>query len=565
MSKPFIELPSLTLKSLFEYSIKEYAEKPAVSFVGGDVMTYADLAEEVVEVQKLLGSYGIRRGDRVALYSENMPNWGVVYFAVTTMGAVIVPVLPDFHTSEAMHIAAHAECKAAFVSKKLLETMLDESQPPALSLLVELNDLGVVTAFSAPSKVDRALHQGDKVMEKLGKESLVEEDDLAAIIYTSGTTGSSKGVMLTHKNLTFDTTASQHLVDIFPTDRFLSILPMAHTFECTVGFLIPMLNGSSIYYILKPPTPTVLIKAMASVKPTFMLTVPLIIEKIYKNKVQPNFEKNFLIRFLYSIPFIRRKLNAIAGEKLMETFGGELRFFGIGGAGVSPTVEKFLREAKFPYCIGYGLTETAPILAGTNPTITKYRAIGPALPGVELELRNQDDKGVGILWARGPNIMKGYYKDPEKTAEVLDEEGWFNTEDIGYFDEDNYFFMSGRSKNIIIGPGGENIYPEQIEATINAHPLVGDSLVFDDNGTLSARIYLDPEKLDAYFGVTSKSETKMHENITKLLEEIREEVNTKVSSFSRIRRVIEQREEFVKTPTKKIKRFLYVENSKKGA
>ncbi len=552
MSKPFIELPSLTLKSLFEYSLEHYTERPVVGFVNEEPMTYGELGEKVEAIQETLRKYGVRRGDRVALYSENMPNWGAVYFAVTTMGATIVPILPDFHVSEAMHIAVHAECKAAFISKKLLDNMLDETEPPSLSLLVMLNDLEVFEEYSIPSNVD-------KMMQKLGKDVEIKEDDLAAIIYTSGTTGSSKGVMLTHKNLTFDASASQHLVDIFPEDRFLSILPMAHTFECTVGFLIPVLNGASINYILKPPTPTVLIKAMAQVKPTFMLSVPLVIEKIYKNKIQPNFEKNFLIRMLYAIPFVRRKLNAMAGKKLMETFGGELRFFGIGGAGVSPTVEKFLREANFPYCIGYGLTETAPILAGTNPTVTKYRAIGPALPGVTLELRNQDADGVGILWAKGPNVMKGYYKDPEKTAEVLDEDGWFNTEDIGYFDEDGYFFMSGRAKNIIVGPGGENIYPEQIEAAINAHPLVGDALVFDDNGTVAARIYLDPEKLDEHFGVTSKSETKMNDKIEALLEEIREEVNSKVSSFSRIRKVIHQREEFVKTPTKKIKRYLYVE------
>ena len=552
MRKPFIELPSLTLKSLFEYSLEHYTERPAVSFVNEEPMTYGELGQKVEAIQETLRMYGIRRGDRVALFSENMPNWGAVYFAVTTMGATIVPILPDFHVSEAMHIAVHAECKAAFISKKLLDNMLDETQPPFLSLLVMLNDLEVFEEYSTPSNVD-------KMMQKLGKDVEIKEDDMAAIIYTSGTTGSSKGVMLTHKNLTFDASASQHLVDIFPEDRFLSILPMAHTFECTVGFLIPMLNGASINYILKPPTPTVLIKAMAKVKPTFMLSVPLVIEKIYKNKVQPNFEKNFFIRILYAIPFVRRKLNAMAGKKLMETFGGELRFFGIGGAGVSPTVEKFLREANFPYCIGYGLTETAPILAGTNPLVTKYRAIGPALPGVTLELRNQDEDGVGVLWAKGPNIMKGYYKDPEKTAEVLEEDGWFNTEDIGYFDEDGYFFMSGRAKNIIVGPGGENIYPEQIEAAINAHPLVADALVFDDNGTLTARIYLDPEKLDEHFGVTSRSETKMNDKIEALLEEIREEVNSKVSSFSRIRKVIHQREEFVKTPTKKIKRYLYVE------
>ncbi len=568
MSKPFIELPTLTLKALFENSIESYGDKLAMRVVDEEGMSYAEFGAKVKEVQSMLLDYGVRKGDKVAIYSTNTPNWPVVYFAVTTMGAVIVPILPDFHTSEAMHIAEHAECKAAFVSQKLFETMLDEIQPPEMNLLVVLDDLTILEKLSTRSKVEKVMQKGgdqlNKAMEKLGKDSYeVGEEDLAAIIYTSGTTGSSKGVMLTHKNLTFDASAGQYLVDIFPEDRFLSILPLAHTYECTVGMIIPILNGASIHYITKPPTPSILIKAMGKVHPTFMLSVPLVIEKIYKNKIQPNFQKNFLIRSLYAVPFVRKKLNKIAGKKLMETFGGEIKFFGVGGGGISPHVEFFLREAEFPYCIGYGLTETAPLLAGTNPSLTKYKAIGPIIPGVEAELRDKNADGSGTLWVKGANIMRGYYKDPEKTAEVIDENGWFNTEDIGYFDEDGYFFMSGRAKNIIVGASGKNIYPEQIEAAINAHELVADSLVYDDNGTLAARIYLDPEKLGAYFGVTSKSETKMQEKIQKLLEEIRLGVNENVSSFSRIRKVIEQREEFVKTPTKKIKRYLYVEAKKK--
>ncbi len=566
MSKPFIQLPSLTLKALFEYSTEHYADRPALGFVDGEGMRYAELGAKVRSIQAMLRAYGIRRGDKVALFSENMPNWGAVYFAVTTMGAIIVPVLPDFHTSEALHIANHAECKAAFISQKLFDTMLDETQPPSMKLLVILNELSVLEKLSSQSKVEKVMQKGEeqlsKAMGKGGNESEVAEDDTAAIIYTSGTTGSSKGVMLSHKNLTSNAVMAQTIVDIFPKDRFLSILPLAHTYECTIGFLIPILNGASVYYLLKPPTPTILIKAMATVKPDFMLTVPLIIEKIYKNKVQPNFHKNIVIRTLYAIPFVRKKLNRIAGRKLMETFGGNLRFFGIGGASLSPYVETFLREAEFPYCIGYGLTETSPLLAGTNATKTKLHAIGPAMAGIELELRDQDETGSGVLWARGPNVMQGYYKDPEKTAAVMDDEGWFNTEDIGHFDDEGYFFMSGRAKNIIVGPGGENIYPEQIEAAINDNELVSDALVYDDNGTLTARIHLDYDKLDALFGDSIRSETKMHEKIETLLEEIRTEVNDNVSAFSRIRKVIEQREAFVKTPTKKIKRYLYVEANK---
>ncbi|WP_415407117.1 AMP-binding protein [Sulfurovum sp. CS9] len=571
MNKPFIKLPKLTLKALFDYSTETYADRPAVQFVDAEPITYAQLAQNVEILQEMLRTYGIKPGDRVALYSENMPNWSAIYFAVTTMGAVIVPILPDFHTSEAMHIAIHAECKAAFISQKLFEVMLDEIQPPEMNLLVITDNLNILKKLSTPSTVDKVLKKGgeqiSKAMEKLGKENkedeetIIDEEDLAAIIYTSGTTGNSKGVMLSHKNLVFDATASQKVVDIFSTDRFLSILPLAHTYECTVGMIVPFLNGASIHYIQKPPTPTILIKAMSTVKPDFMLTVPLVIEKIYKNKILPNFQKNLLIKMLYAIPFVRKKLNKIAGKKLIKTFGGKIRFFGVGGAGLSPAVEKFLREAQFPYCIGYGLTETAPFLAGTNPSKTKYKAIGPVIPGAELELRDQNEEGIGTLWARGPNVMMGYYKDPEKTAEVIDENGWFNTEDIGYLDKDGYFFMSGRAKNIIVGSSGENIYPEQIEAAINTQTFVADSLVYDDKGTLTARIHLDYDKLDEILGVSKKSETKMHAKVDDLLERIRREVNENISAFSRIRKVIEQREPFIKTPTKKIKRYLYVEAS----
>ena len=336
MHKPFIKLPKLTLKALFDYSTKTYSDRPAVQFVDGEPITYAQLAQNVEILQEMLRTYGIKPGDRVALYSENMPNWSAIYFAVTTMGAVIVPILPDFHTSEAMHIAIHAECKAAFISQKLFEAMLDETQSPTMNLLVISDNLNILKKLSTPSAVNKVLKKGgeqlSKAMGKFGKEekgeqeTVIDEEDLAAIIYTSGTTGSSKGVMLSHKNLVFDATASQKVVDIFSTDRFLSILPLAHTYECTVGMIVPILNGASIYYIQKPPTPTILIKAMSTVKPDFMLTVPLVIEKIYKNKILPNFQKNLLIKMLYAIPFVRKKLNKIAGKKTYRDFWWEDSF-----------------------------------------------------------------------------------------------------------------------------------------------------------------------------------------------------------------------------------------------
>jgi len=570
MQKERISLDKLTLDTLLNYSTETYAERYVVSKVGKEPMRYDEMGAMVDELRVQLQLNGIGKGDKVALLSENMPHWGIAYFAITSMGAIVVPILPDFHASEVRHILHHAECRAIFVSKRLM-VAVEEEKPDNIEFVIRLDDLELIEALSTQdTKREALLKKGGEQLSRLkqsakdfrGKKSSeeepvgVQEDDIATIIYTSGTTGSSKGVILTHKSLVFETIAAQTLVDITKEDRFLSILPLAHTLECTIGFLIPVLNGSCIYYIDKVPTPRVLIDAMGQVKPTFMVSVPLIIEKIFKSKVLSVFQKNWLIRFLYTIPFIRRFLHRMAGKKLLKTFGGELKFFGIGGAALSKQVEIFLEEAGFPYAIGYGLTETAPLLAGASPGKTRIGSTGPALEGVELKIDESTAKdGDGEILARGPNVMQGYYKDPERTAEVLDEEGWFHTGDLGYFDEDGYLFISGRSKNVIIGSGGENIYPEQIESIVNENELVADSLVFDDMGKLVARIHLDYEKIDVRF--EGLSDSQIHEKIELLLEELRVEANAKVSSFSRMMRFIEQKEPFVKTPTKKIKRYLY--------
>ena len=378
-----------------------------------------------------------------------------------------------------------------------------------------------------------------------------KEDDLAAIIYTSGTTGNSKGVMLSHKNLVTNAMSAYVQISIKEEDVFLSILPLAHTFEGTVGLLIPVLNGCSVYYIDKVPTPSVLLKAFAVVKPTMMVSVPLVIEKIYKNKVLPNLTSSAFISFLYGISFFRKILNKIAGKKLIESFGGRIRFFGIGGAGISPFVEQFLIEAKFPFIVGYGLTETAPLLAGSVlGGKIKFKSTGIPMAGVELKIKNKDPQtGEGEILAKSPSVMMGYYKDEAATAEVM-EDGWFLTGDLGFIDEEGFLFIRGRSKNMLLGPAGENIYPEQIEAVINQNKLVLDSLVMqDENAKLIAKIHLNYDMID----VNNK------EKIASTLEDIRQEINAQLSSFSKIVKFVEQEEEFIKTPTKKIKRFLYID------
>lgn len=566
-------LKEQTLATLLEYSTTTYANTPFVGFVGEDTMTYGDFGEKVASLTLILEELGVKAGDRIALLSENMPNWGIVYMTVVTMGAIIVPILPDFHENEVHHILRHSEAKVVFASKRQEEKITTENTP-ALGYVFNTDTLRLVETISSTVSTIKA-KSGEtfaqlktRVLDLAGVKKVEarytpNENDLATILYTSGTTGQSKGVMLEHKSLVFEAVVAQTLIDLEPNDRFLSILPLAHTLECSLGFLTPMLRGASIHYVKKVPTPRILVEAMGVVKPTYMLSVPLIIEKIYKNRIQPNFTKNIVIKSLYKIPFVRRKLNKIAGKKLLETFGGELKFFGIGGSRLSSHVEEFLSEADFPYAIGYGLTETAPLLAGAVPGYTRIGSTGPAVEGVTLKIvKKEGSDEDGEILARGPNVMRGYYKDEARTKEVLDDEGWFRTEDLGYFDDEGYLFISGRSKNVIIGPGGENIYPEQIESIINEHELVAESLVYDKAGQVVALVHLDYEKIDAMYEVAKTADSQMHDTIEALLESIRVESNTKLSSFSRVTRFIEQSEPFVMTPTKKIKRFLYTKNDK---
>ncbi|CAI6150003.1 MAG: 2-succinylbenzoate--CoA ligase [uncultured Sulfurimonas sp.] len=556
MIYPYDNLENFTLKSLIDRSVALYPNEPALAKVGQDPMSYDELRQNIQDTIIMLHANGIKKGDKVAILSENMPNWGVAYLSITYFGAVAVPILPDFHMSDVHHIIHHSEAKAIFVSDKHLST-IEELNDSKLHFVIKLDDLEIVTSLTNHSYVS-------KIKQKLrsAKElSVPKEDDMAALLYTSGTTGNSKGVMLSHKNLTTNALSTYSKIEIFPSDVFLSILPLAHTLECTVGFLVPILHGSSVVYIDKVPTPSVLLKAFSVVKPTMMISVPLIIEKIYKNKVLPKFTGSFIMRALYGIAFFRKKLNKIAGKKLIETFGGRLRFFGIGGAGISPYVENFLKEAEFPYIIGYGLTETAPLLAGTVlGSKVKLKSTGTAFPYVEVKVKDpDDDTGSGELLFKSPSLMMGYYKDEKQSAEVIDKDGWFHSGDLGYVDEDGYIFINGRSKNVIIGSGGENIFPEQIEATINQHEAVLDSLMMMRDDKLIAKIHLDYELIDKMFEAHNVPDAEVKVKISALLEEMRQDVNTQVASYSKMVKFVEQIEPFIKTPTKKIKRFIYTE------
>lgn len=550
-----VDLSKLTLPAIFADTLSKFEERPAMATVGEPSISYNQLRQRIKAITAILENAGIVPGDKVAILSTSMPNWGAVYYAITFMGAVVVPVLPDFHASEISNILEHSESKAIFVSAGLMSKLTDENAlKPFLKIRIE--------DFSIAGDESSLLFDAGAQPQR---EYAVNPDDLAAIIYTSGTTGKSKGVMLTHRNISFNAEMCGRVQEVNEKDRFLSILPLSHTYENTIGLILPMSKGACIYYLGKAPTPTVLLPALQQVKPTVMLTVPLIIEKIFRTQIKPKFTKNILLRILIHTLFIRRKLNVIAGRKLMATFGGELKFFGIGGAKLNKTVEKFLIEAKFPYAIGYGLTETSPLLAGSNPQNSRLQSTGPAIEEIELIIHDPDPRThEGEIWARGPSVMKGYYKEPELTAQIITPDGWLKTGDLGIFDKDGYLYIRGRLKNMIVRSDGENIYPEEIESVINNFRHVTESLVVERKGKLVALVNFNLDEITRHhhhnLNLLRRKERGdyIKKEIDRLSSELLVYISHRLNKFSQVQEVILQTEPFEKTATQKIKRYLYI-------
>ena len=547
-----IEPKILTLQSLIEYSVRNFAKMPSVSFVDGTPITYAELGRKIEEVSCLLFSLGLKKGDKVALLSHNMPNYVIAYFAVVSKGLIIVPILPDFTRDEIENVLVHSESKVLFASERLTSRIAN-LELPSLEASILVDNFSLLTGTAATASTDSQLSHIE-----------VAEDDTAAIIYTSGTTGRSKGVVLSHKSITFVAMQSYPFQPISKSDVFLSLLPLSHTYENSIGMLYPIMYGASIYYLEKPPTAAALLPALAKIRPTMMLSVPLIMEKLYKTQIQNKFTGNRFKRMIYKTPLFRIIIHRIAGKKLFQTFGGRLKFFGIGGAKLDSRVERFMKEGRFPYAIGYGLTETAPLLAGAGVHHTKLQSTGFAVQGVQLKINNPDKKGVGEIWAKGPNVMKGYYKNPEATNEVLTPDGWFKTGDYGRFDSCKRLYIKGRMKNTIVGASGENIYPEDIETIINNHKLVIESLVMEEDGFLVAKVLLDIEELEkAIEHVKSVIEDKKEKHRV-WKQHFMKELNEQLNRVSQIKRIDIMEEPFEKTASHKIKRFVYAKQHKPG-
>lgn len=558
------ELETFTIRHILERSAQRHAKRLAMTLIGNDEssITFGELKKYVDAMATYLIAHGVASDDKIAILGESQPMWGVAFLAVVSAGAVAVPILPDFSAKEVDTILEHSGATALVVSAKLYEKV-GKSWSQGGRMLMRMEDL-----FHIPDPISSGITEKRDFVHAPGRDMLRtkvdakaissrdrKESDIASIIYTSGTTGMSKGVVLTHKNLSSNASACvRQFFTIRTGMRFLSILPMSHSYEFTIGFLLPLVTGAEIHYLGKTPAASILLPAMKRIRPHVMLSVPLLIEKIYRSSVVPQIAKNPKVAKLYEKKMFRHFINGIIGKKLKRTFGGRLKFFGVGGAALDNEVERFLKDAKFPYAIGYGLTETSPLIAGSGPKQTKPGTVGYAVKGVQLKIDDPDpNTHVGEIVAKGPNVMQGYYKNDGLTKEVFTDDGWFRTGDLGII-ERNRLSIKGRKKTMILGPSGENIYPELIETLLNNKPYVQESLVLSGEGGLAALIKLDVELMAEHLKM-SVNDAK--ESAGEYIAKVREEVNRELSSFSRIRDVSLQDEPFQRTPTMKIKRYLY--------
>lgn len=533
-----------TLDKLYDYATTVYSKKQYTQWYdtkeGG--YTYGSFKGKCDSLSKKLTQYGIGAGDKVAILSQSMPNWSVAFFSIVPFGRIAIPILPDSSPNEVTNILEHSESKVIFVSQKLASKVSQECRDK-MTLVIDIDTFEVIQADDQQFTCD-------------GRTAIPTPDDIATIIYTSGTTGSAKGVVLSHRNLASNVITCYHACKRTDRDRWLSVLPMAHTLEMTLSMLYPMYCGATVYYLPKPPVASLLMKALKIVKPTTMLTVPLIIEKVYKGSVLPTIRKS------RTLTWMNENMNGlmcrIIGMKLKATFGGHISFYGIGGAKLDPEVENFLLKARFPYAIGYGLTETSPLLGYSMKGWRTVGSFGYPVYNVKLRLDNVNpETGEGEIVAKGPNVMLGYYKDPSRTKSVFTEDGWFRTSDIAVQDEKGRFFIKGRNNNMILGPSGENIYPEEIENVINNVEGVSESIVVERDGKLVALVQPD----ENYIQWDKVGEDKLYEKLDAWKAKLLKITNKNVSKASQVSSVEVMKEPFEKTATQKIRRFKYKESA----
>lgn len=547
-----------SLNKLLEKSFKDNWDCPALSDYKGVTLHYRDVARRIEKVHIVFSECGLNKGDKVALCSRNQANWGVVYLACLTYGAVPVPLLHEFKPSNVHHLVNHSEARILFVGDVMWES-LSESEMPDLEAVIQVNDFAILYANNK-----NIINTRDHLNELFGKkypkhftrESLDYHEDspeeLAMINYTSGTSGFSKGVMVPYRALWSNVMfAAEVLPQINNSSNVVSMLPTAHMYGMMFEFLFEMTVGAHVHFLTRMPSPKIIMEAFADIKPDIVISVPLIIEKIYKKQLQPIINKGSM-RMLLRLPVIDQKIGKKIREKLVTTFGGNFIEIIIGGAAFNKEAEAFFKKIEFPYTVGYGMTECAPIISYAPWSTNKLYSCGYAAPRMEIRIDSSDPENIpGEIHVRGDNVFLGYYRNEEATRDSFTEDGWFKTGDMGVLDSDGYLFIKGRNKSMILGSSGQNIYPEEIESAINNLDYVIESLVVEDKdkGVLVALIYPDMERAESEGISDDELSVKLNDQI-KLL-------NADLPNYSKIASVRIFPEEFEKTPKKSIKRYLY--------
>lgn len=543
-----------SVNKLLEKSFRENWERPALSNWHGCTLTYKDVAQRIKFLHIAFEKCGLQKGDKVALCSRNQANWGVCFLASLTYGAVPVPILHEFKAESIHYLVNHSDSKVLFVDEVLWEG-LSEQEMPDLKVIVQMNTLKFLYAKDQNDQDTRdklsatfeEMYPGGYTPEQMNfYEDSAEE--LALINYTSGTSGFSKGVMIPYRalfsNIEFAGLAEPHLG---PGSNVVAMLPSAHMYGMMFEFLFQLTVGTHVHFLTRSPSPKIIMQAFAEIKPDVIIAVPLIIEKVYKSTLKPILDRN---RTFFKLPIINIMMQKKIRHKLVESFGGKFEEIILGGAAFNPEVESFFNKINFPYTVGYGMTECAPIIAYAHWNKVKRSSCGPAVVNMEIRIDSDDPINIpGEVLVRGANVFLGYYKNEEATRSVFTPDGWFKTGDIGILDRDGYLYLRGRSKCMILGPSGQNIYPEELEAVLNNVSYVVESLVVEEKGGLTALVYPDYH-LGELDGLSSSE-------VEQRIKDALPEVNSMLPSYAQIRRVEFMPEDFERTPKRSIKRYLY--------
>ena len=540
------------LNSMYTQCFRENWSLPAFSDFQGSATSYGEAAQKIRHIQLFFRENGIQKGDKIAILGRNSSTWAISFLAVSGYGCVNVPILPDFNPDDILNILNHSESIFLFAAENLYEK-LDSNKIPGIKGVVSLTDF---SALSFKSQGAKALWEKCFSIEYAGESSPENfkftesgDEELSIVSYTSGTSGFSKGVMIPARSLLSNIVYAQDHMPLKAGDRIVSFLPMAHVFGLLFEFLFPVSVGCHVTFLSKAPTPQLIIKAFQEIKPRLILSVPLVIEKIYRKRIMPALEKP-LIKFLLKVPGIRLILHKKVRRSLLETFGGNFHEIVIGGAPLNHEVEAFFRKIKFPFTIGYGMTECGPLISYEPWNRFRQSSAGRLVDRMEVRIDSGDPyKEVGEILVKGTNVMSGYYKNEKATAEAIDSEGWLHTGDLGIIDKADFIYIRGRCKNMLLGSSGQNIYPEEMEAKLSNYPYVLECVITGREGKLVALVYPDPEMIEA--------EKPDKERLKEIMAENCRQVNRELPRFAQLNSIILVDQEFEKTPKRNIKRYLY--------